>query len=70
MHLYGLSIDGWTTTRLDKLASQVGTLLFTNRYTKMRERVNYARVLVEANISQPLSQHIAAALLDERDVGL
>ncbi|OIS96298.1 hypothetical protein A4A49_01859 [Nicotiana attenuata] len=50
----GLPLGFWSTEALSKLASVVGKPLYTDRITAEMERVSYARVLVETDISQPL----------------
>ncbi|XP_070008836.1 uncharacterized protein At4g02000-like [Nicotiana sylvestris] len=50
----GLPLGFWSTEALSKLASVVGKPLYTDKITAEMEKVSYARVLVETDISQPL----------------
>ncbi|OIT40353.1 hypothetical protein A4A49_10437 [Nicotiana attenuata] len=50
----GLPLGFWSIEVLSKLASVVGKPLYTDRITAEMEKVSYARVLVEADISHPL----------------
>lgn len=70
LQIHGLPIDCWSTSGLSKIASQLGTPLFTDRFTKQRERVNYARVLLEIDITQPPPLHMEIMLPDGQDVEL
>ncbi|XP_019259008.1 PREDICTED: uncharacterized protein LOC109237193 [Nicotiana attenuata] len=49
-----LPLGFWSTEALSKLASVVGKPLYANKITAEMEKVSYARVLVETDISQPL----------------
>ncbi|WMV29970.1 hypothetical protein MTR67_023355 [Solanum verrucosum] len=49
-----LPVGYWSTEALSKVASAVGKPLYTDRYTIEMNRISYARVLVEVDISQPL----------------
>ncbi|XP_042472203.1 uncharacterized protein LOC122054843 [Zingiber officinale] len=66
MQLYGLPVDFWSTTGLSKIASQVGLPLYTDLFTKMRGRVNFARVLVEVDITKELPKSTTVMLPDGR----
>lgn len=57
-------------TGLSKLASRVGNLLYTDRAAHQNERVSYAKVLVEVEITKPLPEKILATLPDGCDVEL
>lgn len=70
MQIHGLPIDCRSTSGLSKIASQVDTPLFTDKFTKNRERVNYARVLVEVDITQPPPHTMGITLPDGQDVEL
>lgn len=70
MQIYGLPLDCWSTFGLSKATSQIDTPLYTDRYTKARERLNYGRVLVEVNITKPLPTTIAITLSDGHDTDL
>nr|XP_016502654.1 PREDICTED: uncharacterized protein LOC107820826 [Nicotiana tabacum] len=50
----GLPLGFWSIEALSKLASVVGKPLYTDRITTKMEKVSYARVLVEADVSHPL----------------
>ncbi|XP_019248865.1 PREDICTED: uncharacterized protein LOC109228140 [Nicotiana attenuata] len=49
----GLPLGFWSIEVLSKLASVVGKPLYTDRITAKMEKVSYARVLVEADVSHP-----------------
>lgn len=70
MQIHGLPIDCWTTSGLSKITSQVGSALFTDRFTKERERVNYARVLVEVDITQSPPRTMEITLPNGQDIEL
>ncbi|XP_070007223.1 uncharacterized protein [Nicotiana sylvestris] len=50
----GLPLGFWSIEALSKLDSVVGKPLYTDKITTEMEKVSYARVLVETDISQPL----------------
>lgn len=50
----GLPVGYWSPEALSKLASGVGKPLYTDRITAEMERISYARVLIEVDVSQPL----------------
>ncbi|XP_070045727.1 uncharacterized protein [Nicotiana tomentosiformis] len=54
----GLLVGYWSPEALSKLASRVGRPLNTDKFTAKLEKISYARVLVEADISQPLPERI------------
>lgn len=69
MQMYSLLVDCWTTTGLIKLVSCVGTLLFSNRFTRTRKWViSFAQVLVEVDVTKPLPQHILVILSNSKDL--
>lgn len=53
-----LHIRYWSPEALSKLASGVGKPLYTDKFTAELEKISYARVLVEADVSQPLPECI------------
>ncbi|XP_019262280.1 PREDICTED: uncharacterized protein LOC109240111 [Nicotiana attenuata] len=55
----GLPLGFWSTEALSKLASVVGKPLYTDKIAAEMEKVSYARVLVETDISQPLPDSFA-----------
>jgi len=50
-----IDLHFWPTSGLSKLASAIGNLLFTDRYIAKKERISYAKALVEANVSSVFS---------------
>lgn len=54
-----LDLQFWSRNGHSKLASAVGKPLFADRYTALKGRINYARVLVEANVSSTLSMIVS-----------
>lgn len=60
--LPGLPIDLWNNRALDKIGSRVGTPLCTDRMTGLKERISYARVLVEVDIGKDLVAEVPIKL--------
>ncbi|KAM3221708.1 hypothetical protein P3L10_020978 [Capsicum annuum] len=57
-NLLGLPVGYWSIEALGKVASAIGKPLYTDKYTADMNRISYARVLVEVDISQPLVENI------------
>ncbi|XP_060190664.1 uncharacterized protein LOC132619932 [Lycium barbarum] len=53
-----LPVGYWSVEALSKLASVVGRPLYTDKYTTNLEKVSYARILVETDISKPLPEFV------------
>ncbi|OIT19716.1 hypothetical protein A4A49_59088, partial [Nicotiana attenuata] len=53
-----LPVGFWSTEALRKMASGIGKPMHTDLYTAEMDRISYARVLVEADISHPLPNDI------------
>ncbi|XP_019242197.1 PREDICTED: uncharacterized protein LOC109222281 [Nicotiana attenuata] len=53
-----LPVGFWSTEALSKMASGIGKPMYTDLYTAEMDRISYARVLVEADISHPLPNDI------------
>ncbi|XP_075079835.1 uncharacterized protein LOC142165106 [Nicotiana tabacum] len=49
-----LSVGYWSTEALSKLASVVGKPMYTDLFTAEMDRISYAIVLVDTDISHPL----------------
>lgn len=60
--LPGLPIDLWNSKVLDKICSRVGVPLCTDRMTGLKERISYARVLVEVDIATELVAEVPIRL--------
>nr|XP_009596522.1 uncharacterized protein At4g02000-like [Nicotiana tomentosiformis] len=58
MKFPGLPVGYWSPKALSKLASGVGKPLYTDKFTTELEKISYARVLIEADVSQPLLECI------------
>ncbi|KAL6565247.1 hypothetical protein OROGR_002198 [Orobanche gracilis] len=54
----GLPANYWSKKSLSKLASVLGKPLHTDGYTLQKNKVIYARILVEIDLSQPLKEVI------------
>ncbi|XP_070029902.1 uncharacterized protein [Nicotiana sylvestris] len=54
----GLPMGYWSPEALSKLASGVRKSLYTDIFTAELEKISYARVLVETDVSQPISECI------------
>ncbi|XP_059291472.1 uncharacterized protein LOC132044951 [Lycium ferocissimum] len=50
----GLPVGYWSPEALSKIASSVGKPLYTDEFTANAEKISYARILVEADVSQDL----------------
>ncbi|XP_019252654.1 PREDICTED: uncharacterized protein LOC109231445 [Nicotiana attenuata] len=58
INLPGLPIQCWAEENLGRIASLLGKPICTDRLTAECERVSYARVLVDMDITQPLPNEI------------
>lgn len=56
----------WSGKNLSILSSMIGKPIKTDRQTKERSRLGYARVLIEVKIDEPLSDEVE--MVDENDV--
>ncbi|OIT39355.1 hypothetical protein A4A49_14207 [Nicotiana attenuata] len=56
--LPGLPIQYWTTENLGRIASYLGKPVCTDKLTAQGDRISYARILVDIDISQPLPEHV------------
>ncbi|KAK6786919.1 hypothetical protein RDI58_015444 [Solanum bulbocastanum] len=54
----GLPVGYWSSEALSKGESAIGKPLYTDSFTASMTRISYARVLVEADVSQPLLDSI------------
>lgn len=72
MQIHKLLIECWTTRGLNKIISQVDKPLYADQLTKVRYHINnnFARVLVEVDISKELPCHVPAILLNRIEVDL
>lgn len=48
----------WSGEALSKMATAIGKPLYTDNFTASIERISYARILVETDVSQPLIDSI------------
>jgi len=58
IQLHGLDIKYWGMQSLSKLGSILGLPLKTDKYTKDRQVIRYARLLIEMPIEGPFPEHI------------
>ncbi|OIT21754.1 hypothetical protein A4A49_33236 [Nicotiana attenuata] len=58
INLPGLPIQCWAEENLGRIASLLGKPICTDRLTAECERVSYARILVEMDITQPMPDEI------------
>ncbi|XP_075101803.1 uncharacterized protein LOC142177231 [Nicotiana tabacum] len=56
--LPGLPIQYWATENLGRIASYLGKLVCTNKLTTQGDRISYAKILVDIDISQPLPEYV------------
>lgn len=54
IHWVDLDLEFWSKRVLDKLASKVGYPIRTDQLTTDKERISYARILVDVDISQEI----------------
>ncbi|XP_060170745.1 uncharacterized protein LOC132601689 [Lycium barbarum] len=50
----GLLVGYWSTDVLSKVASAIGRPLYIDKFTASMDRSSFARILVEADVAQPL----------------
>ncbi|XP_019234070.1 PREDICTED: uncharacterized protein LOC109214587 [Nicotiana attenuata] len=62
--LPGLPIQCWAEENLGRIASCLGKPICTDKLTANCERVSYARVLIEMDITQPFSDELHLELSD------
>lgn len=62
----GLPIEYWTKENLGRIASYLGKLICSDRLTAEGERISYARMLVEMDVSQDLPYDM---LIEEEEEG-
>ena len=55
----GLPIDFWNPTLLGRIASRVGIPIASDRNTATKERLSYARALVEVDVSKDLVREVS-----------
>lgn len=55
-NLPGLPLECWNATALGKITSKVGKPISTDKLTYTKERLSYARVLVEVDTAKELVQ--------------
>jgi len=58
IQLHGLDIKYWGIQSLSKIGSILGMPLKTDKYTKERQMIRYARLLIEMPIEGPFPDHI------------
>ncbi|KAK9756226.1 hypothetical protein RND81_01G082400 [Saponaria officinalis] len=56
--LPGLDPLFWSSSVLSKISSKLGTPLYADRVTSTKERLGFARVMVEVDVSKPLLHHV------------
>lgn len=64
--LPGLPFHYWSTESLSAIGSVLGKPLYTDRYTKSRERLSYTRICIEVDASEPLQDSI---IIEKEDGG-
>lgn len=57
-----LPIGYWSEKALSKVASVIGVHLYTDGYTATVEKISYARILIEVDISKNLSNDIVVEI--------
>nr|XP_016441125.1 PREDICTED: uncharacterized protein LOC107766790 [Nicotiana tabacum] len=58
LHFPSLPVGYWTADALSKVASAIGTPMYTGRYTADLNKISYARVLVKVDITKPILESI------------
>ncbi|XP_016441540.1 uncharacterized protein LOC107767132 [Nicotiana tabacum] len=59
-----LPIQFWAPPNLGRIASYMGNSICTDKLTAQEQRISYARILIEMDISQPLPDSISLELPD------
>ncbi|XP_020243214.1 uncharacterized protein LOC109821441 [Asparagus officinalis] len=59
IQLPGLRLNLWNAKCISKIASLIGRPIATDKLTASRQRLEYARVLVEVSMPSPLPDHIS-----------
>ncbi|XP_020243219.1 uncharacterized protein LOC109821445 [Asparagus officinalis] len=59
IQLPGLRLNLWNAKCISKIASLIGKPIATDKLTASRQRLEYARVLVEVSMPSPLPDHIS-----------
>ncbi|XP_020243178.1 uncharacterized protein LOC109821400 [Asparagus officinalis] len=59
IQLPGLRLNLWNAKCISKIASLIGKPIATDKLTASRQRLEYARVLVEVSVPSPLPDHIS-----------
>ncbi|XP_019259591.1 PREDICTED: uncharacterized protein LOC109237704 [Nicotiana attenuata] len=62
----GLPIQCWTEENLGRIASLLGKPVCTDKLTAECERISYARVLVDMDITQPLPEEVHIEILGQK----
>lgn len=65
--LPGLPLECWNATVLSKIASRIGKPITTDEMTELKKRVSYARVLVEVDVSKPLTKTVPMTMPNGRE---
>ncbi|KAG5629694.1 hypothetical protein H5410_001411 [Solanum commersonii] len=55
----GLPVGYWSIESLSEIASAVGRPMHTDLVTANVEKISYARILIEVDVSQPLTEVIS-----------
>ncbi|XP_016512276.1 uncharacterized protein LOC107829318 [Nicotiana tabacum] len=66
VNLPGLPVQCWAEENLGRIASLLGKPICTDKLTTECERISYARILVEMDITQPLPEEILIKKPDGR----
>lgn len=58
VNLPGLPLDLWYENALPKICSLIGTPLCTDVMTRRKDRISYARVLIEVDVAKELTREV------------
>lgn len=56
--MFFLPVGYWSIEGFSKVASAIGKPIRTDNYTANVDKISYARILIEVDVSQPLPDHI------------
>lgn len=66
--LPGLPLECWNAKVLSKIASKIGKPITTDEMTENKKRVSYARVLIEVDVTKPLTRVVPLSFPNGRDI--
>lgn len=62
VQIHGLQPDCWSQRVLSLIGSKIGRPLYTDKLTRTRERISFARLLVEVDVTRQRVHEVSVAL--------